>query len=66
MDIRYSTPEAANYVGAARTTLEKWRITGQGPIFIKVGRLVRYARSDLDAWLEKRRRRSTADSGSDR
>lgn len=29
----------------------KWRAKAKGPPFIKVGRLVRYRRSDVDAWL---------------
>lgn len=32
-------------------TTTKWRARAKGPPFIKVGRLVRYRRSDVDAWL---------------
>jgi hypothetical protein len=32
--------------------LRKWRITGKGPRFIKVGRLVRYSRRDVEAFLQ--------------
>lgn len=32
-------------------TATKWRAKAKGPPFIKVGRLVRYRRSDVDAWL---------------
>lgn len=32
-------------------TTTKWRAKAKGPPFIKVGRLVRYRRSDVDAWL---------------
>jgi hypothetical protein len=32
--------------------LRKWRITGKGPRFIKVGRLVRYSRGDVEAFLQ--------------
>jgi excisionase family DNA binding protein len=32
-------------------TATKWRAQAKGPPFIKVGRLVRYRRSDVDAWL---------------
>jgi hypothetical protein len=41
-------------------TLEIWRVQGRGPKYIKVGRLVRYRESDLDAWLEGRTRTSTS------
>lgn len=34
--------------------LRKWRRQGCGPRFIRCGaRLVRYSRSDLEAWLER-------------
>lgn len=32
-------------------TATKWRAKAKGPPFIKVGRLVRYRRSDIEAWL---------------
>jgi len=35
-------------------TLQRWRLERTGPDFIHVGRLVRYRRSDLKAWLAKR------------
>jgi predicted DNA-binding transcriptional regulator AlpA len=36
-------------------TLELWRWKRTGPPYILVGRRVRYRRSDLEAWLAKRR-----------
>jgi len=30
------------YLGLARSTLNKWRCHGGGPVFIKMGRAVRY------------------------
>ena len=56
-----SPPEAAAYIGVSENTLSVWRCVGRYAIpFIKVGRLVRYRRSDLDAWLESRTRTSGA------
>lgn len=56
------TPEAANYVALAESTLTKMRLTGDGPPFVKVGpRAVAYRKVDLDAWLAARVRRSTSD-----
>ena len=50
-------PEAAAYIGVSENTLSVWRCVGRYAIpFIKVGRLVRYRASDLDAWLESRTR----------
>jgi excisionase family DNA binding protein len=41
-------------------TLANWRYQGKGPRFVKVGRHVRYRRSDVEAWLELHVRDSTA------
>jgi predicted DNA-binding transcriptional regulator AlpA len=58
------TDAAAHYLGIANSTLNKTRLTGDGPPFVKVGpRAVAYRRADLDAWLETRVRRSTSDRG---
>jgi len=49
------TPEAAMYLGNLQpTTLEQWRWNGKGPKFIKLNRAVRYRRSDLDEFIERR------------
>jgi predicted DNA-binding transcriptional regulator AlpA len=60
---RRNTAEAADFLGLARRTLEKYRIHGGGPAFYKLGRRVVYDTRDLDTWLQERRRRSTADVG---
>lgn len=39
-------------LGSERT-VEKWRSTGAGPTYLKVGRLVRYRKADVEAWLEE-------------
>ena len=56
------TPEAAEYVGLSASTLEKKRIDGSGPTFVKLGRAVGYDLATLDAWLERRQRTSTSDT----
>ena len=54
-------PEAAAYIGVSKNTLSVWRCVGRYAIpFIKVGRLVRYRRSDLETWLESRTRTNGA------
>ena len=46
---------AAEYIGVTPRTLEVWRCTKRYQIpFIKVGRLVKYRKSALDAFLESR------------
>jgi hypothetical protein len=47
---------AAKLIGLAPETLVQWRYRGRGPFFVKVGRLVRYRRADLAAWLAAQRR----------
>lgn len=42
-------------------TMERMRQDGTGPVFIRIGRLIRYQDSDLEAWLVQRRRTSTSD-----
>jgi excisionase family DNA binding protein len=44
---------AAAYLRLKRQTLSAWRCHHQGPPFVRVGRLVRYRKGDLDAWLDK-------------
>ena len=56
------TTEAARYIALSKSSLTQLRMTGEGPPFIKIAaRAVAYRRSDLDAWLESRVRRTTAD-----
>jgi predicted DNA-binding transcriptional regulator AlpA len=58
------TPATAEYVGLSDSTLEKFRLTGDGPKFVRIGvRAVGYRIEDLDAWLAERVRRSTSDTG---
>ena len=40
-------------------TMQAWRYRGGGPPFIKIGRLVRYLDSDIEAYINSRRRTST-------
>jgi predicted DNA-binding transcriptional regulator AlpA len=58
------TPQAADYVGLSASTLEKFRVTGNGPPYQKAGpKIVVYRLEDLDAWPSANRRRSTSDTG---
>jgi predicted DNA-binding transcriptional regulator AlpA len=58
---RLRTPAAADYLGYAESTLEKKRLSGDGPPFIRLGRVIVYDTRDLDAWLAERRARSTSE-----
>lgn len=53
------SPEAAAaYLGGDRplkiATLADWRHKGIGPNAVRIGRLIRYRRTDLDAWMAGR------------
>jgi predicted DNA-binding transcriptional regulator AlpA len=54
------TDGAAEYLGLAASTLNKLRLTGGGPEYIKLGKVVVYDPTDLDAWLSSKRRSSTS------
>ena len=46
---------AADYCGVSKSYLDKLRLTGGGPAFIRLGRAVVYNDADLDAWIQDRR-----------
>ncbi len=53
---RLNEQEAREYLGGQGTpvapgTLPAWRSRGQGPNFIRIGRLVRYETTDLDDFI---------------
>ena len=61
--IYLNTREAAEYLGLSPRTLDRYRVSGAGPVFLKLGGRVGYLREDLDDWLRTRRRTSTSDDG---
>lgn len=54
------TQGAAEYLSLSVSTLNKLRLTGGGPEYIKLGKVVVYDLADLDNWLLSKRRRSTS------
>ena len=58
-----TTTAAADYLGLSPRTLERYRVTGGGPRFRKIGRWVRYVPADLANWLDDCARVSTSDDG---
>lgn len=62
-----TTTEAARFLRLSVATLERFRVTGEGPSYVKLGPAKRarvvYQREDLVAWLEANRRDSTSDDG---
>lgn len=49
-------PEAAEYLGVKPRTLEIWAVTGRYSLpYIRIGRRVRYWKSDLDMLLKTKK-----------
>lgn len=54
--------EAADFLGVTARALQKWRTTGNGPLFVHISsRCVRYRRRDLLAWSEAHLKSSTSE-----
>jgi predicted site-specific integrase-resolvase len=48
-------------IEVSKRTLERWRVEGSGPYFVKAGRKCLYRPDDVDAWLDANRRKSTSE-----
>jgi predicted DNA-binding transcriptional regulator AlpA len=46
---------AAGLLGVSVALVRKWRRHQEGPQYIRLGRLVRYSRQDVIAWLKARK-----------
>jgi excisionase family DNA binding protein len=53
--------EAARLLGLSASTLNKLRVTGNGPRFMKLGRRVLYDVADLEKWAAERKRSHTSE-----
>jgi predicted DNA-binding transcriptional regulator AlpA len=57
-----SERQAADFLGVTVRALQKWRVTGTGPTYVRISsRCIRYRRRDLHAWIEARVRSSTTE-----
>jgi excisionase family DNA binding protein len=64
VDMLLTVEEAATRLKISKHTLNRWRVTGEGPPFVKYGpRLVRYLDRMLDDWAAKRTHGSTSEYG---
>lgn len=53
--------QAAAFLGVSPRALQKWRVTGQGPQYLRLSaRCIRYSQAELDRWVEARLCRATA------
>jgi predicted DNA-binding transcriptional regulator AlpA len=60
---RFRARKAAEHIGMSTSWLAKRRVSGDPPVFLKIGRAVVYDENELDAWLESCRRQSTSEAG---
>jgi len=60
-----NTREAAAYLRKSASWLNKTRLCGTGPVYLKVGGTVTYLREDLDAYLSAQRRTAVYDFAND-
>jgi predicted DNA-binding transcriptional regulator AlpA len=58
---RLRVAAASEYTGLSQSTLNKLRVFGGGPQYLKLGRSVIYDTRALDAWLASNGRRSTSE-----
>ena len=54
--------EAAALICYTPRALQNWRLRGGGPKYVKIGRSVRYQRSDVLEFIEERKRLHTSQS----
>ena len=47
-----STSEVAEYLNVSIDTIRRWRYHRKGPAFLRIGKVCRYWRSEVDAWIE--------------
>ena len=53
--------EAALSLRLSERTLERMRVSGLGPRFVKAGAAIRYRKIDLERWIEARLFNSTSE-----
>ena len=46
--------EAAKILRLSERTLERLRVSGAGPSFVKAGRSIRYREIDIEKWIARR------------
>lgn len=59
-DRKMSVREAANFLRLSKSFLDKRRLDGTGPEYLKLGRRVVYDARDLESWASNTKRRHTS------
>lgn len=57
-----SPDELAASIKMSKRTLAKWRCNGRGPEYVRLGHAVRYRQQDVDAWLEAKVSKNSAEA----
>jgi hypothetical protein len=52
-DALLTEAQAADFLNLSVRTIQAWRNKWTGPVFVRLGRTIRYRRSDLVAWISK-------------
>ena len=58
----FSETQAAEMLGVSPRTLQRWRVTGEGPQYTKLGKRVGYTEQALRKLIEESQRTSTSES----
>jgi predicted DNA-binding transcriptional regulator AlpA len=53
--------QCAEALALSERTLERFRVSGVGPKFVRMGKSVRYRLNDVEVWLASRLRGSTSE-----
>ena len=63
MEPLWTEEQCAEQRSCSVSTLQKERVRGDGPPFVKMGRLVRYRPEDVQVWIANRVIASTSELG---
>jgi excisionase family DNA binding protein len=58
LDPLLTLDDLARYLGVPVATIYDWRVSGRGPLGVRVGRHVRFTREDVTAWVVEHRETS--------
>lgn len=60
MGLNLRPKEAAARIGVSHNTLANWRVSGEGPRYLKFGRMVLYPEAEIEAWEKAHLRRAVS------
>jgi predicted DNA-binding transcriptional regulator AlpA len=53
MEPLWTEEQCAQHRGCSKSSLQKERVRGDGPPFVKIGRMVRYRPEDVREWIAR-------------